>query len=159
MGLAYLGILRSSIKIKSYSYDDIIHLWWYITFMVIYYIYDDLSFLYWFITFVMIYYICNDSLHLWWYLTIWQIWPNRLYPISANLIISICGISAEFSCFLKTQNREDTLLWYEYHTDTDFLKNTDIPIPIPIIPIIGLALVIKSSPKLLFKVVYDCCPK
>ena len=30
---------------------------------------------------------------------------------------------------------------YENHTDTDFPKNTDIPIPIPIIPIIGLTLV------------------
>ena len=30
---------------------------------------------------------------------------------------------------------------YEYHTNTDFLKNTDISIPILIIPIIGLALI------------------
>ena len=122
MGLAYLGILRSSIKIKSYSHDDIIHLWWYITFMVIYYIYDYLSFLYWFITivmifiFVMIYYICNDSLHLWWYLTIWQIWSNRLFPISANQIIPICGISADFHAFWrlrigKTLCYDNTLVW------------------------------------------------
>ena len=37
------------------------------------------------------------------------------------------------------------ILRYEYHTDTDtdFLKNTDIPIPI--IPIIGLALLLHAK--------------
>ena len=42
--------------------------------------------------------------------------------------------------FLRILTLPIPIFIHKYLTDTDFLKNTDIPIPIPIIPIIGPSL-------------------